>query len=174
MSQFNSEFGVFQVWLGHFLTTAQMYDADRVFQFERCHQRFHYPYTVFGQRGFLPLDTLAQQAFCQKLAHRGCIPSLLLLGHSLSTDYGDSKRVICDVSGYQYAFLGIEGILLHSTDPGFWQESQLFLETPQLYQICSYLQRKWQPLGLNHGNHPVIEFCEMLTEGCAFSMQLDS
>lgn len=120
MTQGSDYFGIYQVWLGYFLTEDLVIDADRVQHLQRHHHRFHYPYTKMGVQGFHRLETIQAQTLCQRLAHRGCIPSLLLLGLSLSTAYGDSRRVICDVSGYQYAFLAVEGILLHCEEPGFW------------------------------------------------------
>jgi len=175
MTQGSDYFGIYQVWLGHFLTEDLVIDADRVQHLQRHHHRFHYPYTKMGVQGFQRLETIQAQAFCQRLAHRGCIPSLLLLGLSLSTAYGDSRRVICDVSGYQYAFLAVGGILLHCEEPGFWEECQLFFHNPLLYQTCHYLANKWAPLGLHHHqHHPVIQFCEMLTKDFAETMKYDA
>jgi len=175
MTQWSDYFGIYQMWLGHFLTEDLAIDADRVQHMHRQHHRFHFPYTKMGLMGLQRLETIQAQAFCQRLAHSGCIPSSMLLGLSLSTAYGDSRRVICDVSGYQYAFLAIEGILQHFEEPGFKEECQFFLRNSLLYQTCYYLSRKWQPLGFDlHQHHPVIKFCEMSTKSYFETMKYHS
>ncbi len=174
MSELNSFYGVFQVWLGNFVTAEQGVEVMHLQQTPRQHHRFYYPYSSLGQHGLVRLNTLSEQAFCQTLAHMGCIPSALLLGYSLTREYGETRRVICDISAYQYAFLGIEGILQHCIEPGFYGEMQLLFADSLLLDICAYLLKSYQPLGLAHGHHPVIQFCHTVVRDCAGSIRLDS
>jgi hypothetical protein len=167
-------YGIFQVWLGNFVTADQGWEAMQLRNVPRKHPRFFYPYTRQGQRGLLRLNTLSEQAYCQKLAHMGCIPASLLLGYSLTREYGDTGRVICEISGYQYAFLGIEAILQHYTEPGFYEEVQLFFGDSLLLDICWYLLRSYEPLGLDHGDLPVMQFCRMITSDSLNCPRLDS
>lgn len=94
------------------------------------HHRFLYPYTLVGSRGFRQLYSIEEQAFCQSLAHRGCIPSSLLFGYSLTTDYRDSRRVYCDVNAFEYQFIGIEALMNHCLDDGFLNLWMFFLRGP--------------------------------------------
>lgn len=162
------------VWLGHFLTAANAADIKKAQQQVRKHPLFLYPYTALGARGLQVLYTLEEQAFCQNLAHAGCIPSSLLLGLSLSHEYRDSRRVICEVNAYQYAFCGIEAMLNHCGETGFSEEWSLFLESPVLFQVCHFLCRKWALLETSHQYHPVIQFCTALTQGCESFVHFDS
>ena len=174
MSNPQYSYGIFQVWLGNFVTAEQGWEATQLRNVPRKHQRFFYPYTRLGQRGMQRLNTLAEQAICQKLAHMGCIPASLLLGYSLTREYGDTGRVICEVSGYQYLYFGIEGILQHYIEPGFYEEVQLFFGDRLLLDVCSYLLRSYEPLGLDHRDHPVMQFCRMVISDSWSNPRLDS
>jgi|GEM_PF-1676133 len=167
-------YGIFQVWLGNFVTAEQGWEAMQLRNVPRKHPRFFYPYTMLGQRGLQRLNTLAEQAYCQKLAHMGCIPASLLLGYSLTREYGDTGRVICEVSGYQYLYFGIEGVLQHYIEPGFYEEVQLFFGDRLLLDVCKYLLRCYEPLGLDHGDHPVMQFCRMVISDSWNNPRLDS
>lgn len=174
MNESNALYGVFQVWLGNFVTVEQRREVLQLQELPRHHHRFYYPYSRLGQRGLVRLNTISEQAFCQTLAHLGCIPAALLLGYSLTREYGDTRRVICNISAYQYAFLGVEGILRHSIEPGFYDEMQLLFADSLLMEVCFYLVRNYEALGLDHGNHPVIQFCHTVVRDCLGSMRLDS
>ncbi len=174
MNEQHGFYGIFQVWLGNFVTADHGWEAMQLRNVPRKHPRFFYPYTRLGQRGLQRLNTLTEQAFCQKLAHMGCIPASLLLGYSLTREYGDTGRVICEISGYQYLYFGIEGILQHYIEPGFYEEVQLFFGDQLLLDVCWYLLRSYEPLGLDHGDHPVMQFCRMVTSESWKHPRLDS
>lgn len=147
------------VWLGNFITAEQVAESKHVKQIKGVHQRFLYPYTRQGRYGFQQLYSVEQQAFCQMLAHQGCIASALLFGFSLSTDYRVSRRIICPQNAYEYMFLGIEGLLECSAENSFVEEIEHFLVSPVLMQICTFLAEKSQQLGpVEHQCHPVIQF----------------
>ena len=98
------------------------------------------------------------------LAHQGCIASALLFGFSLSADYRVSRRIICIQNAYEYAFLGMEGLLKCSGDSSFLEEIEQCLDSPLFYQICEFLVEKSQQFGgAEYQHHPVIQFCRALT-----------
>ena len=152
------------VWLGNFITAEQVTEFNYVKQIKGVHQRFLYPYTRQGRYGFQQLYSVEQQAFCQMLAHQGCIASALLFGFSLSADYRVSRRIICIQNAYEYAFLGMEGLLKCSGDSSFLEEIEQCLDSPLFYQICEFLVEKSQLFGgAEYQHHPVIQFCRALT-----------
>ena len=152
------------VWLGNFITAEQVAESNRVKQIKGVHPRFLYPYTRQGRHGFQQLYSVEQQAFCQMLAHQGCIASALLFGFSLSADYRVSRRIICIKNAFDYAFLGIEGLLQCSDDNSFLEAIEQFLDSPLFYQICEFLVDKSQLFGgAEYQHHPVIQFCQALT-----------
>ena len=153
------------VWLGNFITAEHIAESNHVKQIEGVHQRFLYPYTRQGRYGFQQLYSVEQQAFCQMLAHQGCIASTLLFGFSLSSDYRVSRRIICPQNAYEYMFLGIEGLLECSAENGFVDEIEHFLVSPVLIQICAFLAEKSQQFGpVEHQSHPVIQFCRAIMQ----------
>jgi hypothetical protein len=153
-----------QVWLGNFISARHAVELKRVRQMSGVHPRCLYLYTHQGRRGFKPLYRFEQQAFCQFLAHQGCVVSSLLFGFSLSTSYRDSRRIICTISAYQYVFWGLESLLQCSQDQEFLPHIAPFLDDPLLQLICEFLLQKRQALGIEqHQFHPVIEFCQALT-----------
>lgn len=72
------------------------------------------------------------------------------------------------------AYFGIEGILQHYLEPGFYEEVQLFFHDRLLLDICWYLLRSYEPLGLDHGELPVMQFCRMVTSDSLNCPRLDS
>ena len=137
------------VWLGHFVTTEQMTEINYVQQIVGVHRNYLYPHTQQGKFGFQQLHTVEQQAFCQMLAHQGCIASCLLFGFSLSTAYQDSRRIICLKSAYEYAFVGMEGLLMLSSDTSFRQQIESFADSFVFYRICEFLVEMWHHFGGN-------------------------
>ncbi|WP_397472619.1 hypothetical protein [Rheinheimera sp.] len=159
----HSQYAV-QVWLGNFISAQHASELERVRQIPGVHPRCLYLFTRQGSGGFTPLYSIEQQAFCQFLAHRGCVLSSLLFGYSLSMAYRESRRIICMVSAYQYVFWGIEGMLQCSLDQDFLSHIAPLLDDPLLYLLCEFLLHKRQALGFEqHQYHPIIEFCQALT-----------
>ncbi|WP_397472637.1 hypothetical protein [Rheinheimera sp.] len=152
------------IWLGNFITTEHVAEFNFIRKIAGVHQRFLYPYTRQGRRGFQQLYSVEQQAYCQMLAHKGCIASCMLFGFSLSAAYRDSRRIICIKNAYEYAFLGIEGLLQCSVEDSFLDEVEQYLDSPVFYQICAFLAEKYPQFGgPEHQQHPVIQFCQALT-----------
>ena len=173
MSDLTFLFSPIHIWLGNFITSEQVAESNRVKQIKGIHQRLLYPYTRQGRYGFQQLYSVEQQAFCQMLAHQGCIASALLFGFSLSADYRVSRRVICIQNAYQYAFLGMEGLLECSEESGFLEAIEHFLVSPVLIQICTFLTEKSQQFGpVEHESHPVIQCCRALMQTAEATEQL--
>lgn len=161
-------------WLGQMLTTDQISELNSIGVISRAHLRFLLPYSSVGQRGFQPLIDLEQQAFCQILAHKGCIPGCLLFGYSLTLDYELSRRAIAEPTAYEYMFRGIEAFLFHHKDKGFEEEWVYFQGSHTLYRICVYLVSKATIYRPKTPNHSVIEFSKTLIDYVGDVVKLDS
>jgi hypothetical protein len=147
-------------WLGNLVSEDQLHEIARGIKADRSHDKFLYPYTKQGEIGFFPLETVAQQAFCQHLAHLGCIPATLLFGYSLSFDYIGTPRVICPHASIEYLFAGISAFLIHHRDKGFEREFAYFWGNYWFHEICRHvLEWFWVNAPDDH-THPVREFCE--------------
>lgn len=131
------------------------------------HPSFILPHSSVGKLGFTPLKTFHQQAFCQKLAESGCIPSCLLLGFSLSNIHLSNRCITFELKAYEYMYLGIEAILREHKQEGFLEVSDYILKTKTLYQICIYLRSQSNELGLAHVNSDVLNFCHIYVLGNA-------
>ena len=163
-----------QFWLGNFVTDNHMNDIIQAEQQPKCHDKFIFPYTSQSSGTFAPLYTLEEQAVCQLMAHRGCIPATLLFGYSMTTDYEPSARVLCDVNSFQYMFLGIAALLYHHKDRGFYHELQFLYGNMLLYKMCHFLIANHARLGFNVDGHPVMEFCQDVVQEVEVPNTLDS
>ena len=160
MIELNASYSPQQFWLGNFVTDTHMNDIIQAEQQPKCHEKFVFPYTEQSSGSFVPLYTLEEQAVCQVMAHRGCIPATLLFGYSMTTEYESSARVICEVNSFQYMFLGIAALLYHHRDRGFYHELQFLYGNMLLYKMCRFLIANNARLGFNVNGHPVMEFCQ--------------
>lgn len=152
-------------WLGNLVTDDHLVEIAKGIKADKHHDCFLYPYTKHGADGFVPLETVEQQAFCQHLAHLGCIPAMLLFGFSLSSAYIDTRRVICPTSGDEYLFAGLSAFLLHHRDPGFEEEFAFFWGNFWFSEICRYVLSWFLMNRPNDREHPVRQFCEWWVEG---------
>ncbi len=162
-------------WLGNLITAADLHEIECGIKAKRSHARFLYPYTRQGELGFVPLETVEQQAFCQYLAHQGCIPSMLLFGFSLSFAYIGTPRVICPMASAEYLFAGISAFLVHHRDKGFEREFAYFWGNFWFHEVCKYML-DWFVTNAPHDyDHPVRQFCEWWVANTGGSLhRLDS
>ncbi|MFC4653935.1 hypothetical protein ACFO3I_02730 [Rheinheimera marina] len=167
-------FGPQHFWLGHLLSKVDIQDIEFAVQAEKMHNRFLFPYTRQGEYGFTPLQTVEQQAFCQALAHRGCIPAALLFGYSLSYNYPASSRVLCTISSLEYLLAGLTALLCHHRDVGFNDEFTFLYGNTLLYKICLYVLEQLGSASEQEQRNPVIEFCEWMVGTLDSQLHLDS
>lgn len=167
-----------QLWVGELLDPNRVAELNRLcseeFILSLNHSRFILPQSILGERGFIPLETTEQQAFCQILAHAGCIPSCLLFGLSLSDAPPITPRVLCDINAYEYMYIGIEAILHQHNESGLVEEAEYFVGTKTMYQICQYVIEKSQTTRNEKLQDPVLEFAKICLASIKLGMRFDA
>ena len=170
MIEVNFVLNSMQIWTGELLHPDRIPEVNRLcderFIKSLRHPQFILPHSILGEKGFIQLETAEQQAFCQILAHAGCIPSCLLFGLSLSDLPPLTPRVLCDINAYEYMYLGLEGMLYHHHEPGFVDEAGFLVGTRTMYNICQYVIERSKPLGFDHENTAVVNFAKICLAGC--------
>lgn len=178
MIEVNFKVNSMQIWLGELISSKQLMESQNLRRRQLAgdlnHNSFLYNHSIQGEKGFIPLENIGQQAFCQTLAHYGCIPSILLFGYSLSTAYSKTRRVYCDINAYEYCFIGIEMIMNQHLENGFIPAANLLTSSETLYKICDYLITSYSTLGFNHKNHPVIDFALICMAGLKNELRFDA
>lgn len=167
-----------QIWLGDLISSKQLKESQILRRKQErgqvTHRCFLYNHSIQGESGLLPLTSIEQQAFCQTLAHFGCIPSSLLLGFSLSTAYQKTQRVYCDINAYQYCFVGVEKIMLHHLEDGFLEAAEILTSSNTFYRVCDFLISNYSSLGIENKSHPVIEFAHVCMAGLKNELKFDA
>ena len=69
MNEPHGFYGIYQVWLGNFVTADQGWEAMQLRNVPRKHSRFFYPYTRLGQRGLHAVFGI--QAFVGQVKNAG-------------------------------------------------------------------------------------------------------
>lgn len=174
MSNFRIAYNPQLFWLGHFLTDAQMDDITEAEMHPKHHHNFIYPYMNKCSHQFVPIYTVEEQAICQVLSHKGCIPATLLFGYSLATEYELSARVVCAEKSFEYLFIGVAALLCYHKDNGFLQELQFVYGNRLLYMMCRYLLKQQDIFGFDDHSHPVIQFCHDMVFNIDNDVRLDS
>ena len=178
MIEVNFKVNSMQLWIGELLAKGRVEEVNRLCSKEFIqtlrHPNFILPQSILGERGFIPLESAEQQAFCQILAHAGCLPSCLLFGLSLSDSSPITSRVLCDINAYEYLYVGLEMMLYQHQDDGFVDEAEFFIGTRAMYEICQYVIERSKPLGFDHEQTDVMQFAKICLAGIKTSIQLDS
>jgi len=178
MIEVNFQVDSMQIWLGEIISPNQLNETQHIRQKQLAgqlkHYHFLYEYSIQGEDGFNPLENVQQQAFCQTLAHLGCIPSTLLFGFSLSTAYPKTQRIYCDINAYEYCFIGLEKIMIHHLENGFVIAAESITSNPTLYKICEYLISNSASLGFNQQHHPVLKFAQICMAGLKSELKFDA
>ena len=136
--------------------------------------QFLYEYSLQAELGFIPLVTSGQQAFCQALAHMGCIPASLSLGYSLSDAYPKTRRILCDINAYEYCFVAFERMLIGYAVFSFASAAFFMTNNRTLYEICEFLTSNSCLNCFDHQHHPVIAFAETCMAGLKNDLRLDA
>ena len=96
------------IWFGHLVSEVQMREIEKIRSKTKIHDKFWLPESILGERGFKPIETIQEQAFCQVLCHEGCIAAGLLFGFSLSSYYKLSRRVLLESTAFDYCFICLD------------------------------------------------------------------
>ena len=178
MIEVNYKVHSMQIWLGELISSKQLKESQLLrLQQQRgqvTHRCFLYNHSIQGESGLLPLENIEQQAFCQTLAHHGCIASALLFGFSLATAYPKTQRVYCDINAYEYCFVGVEKIMHHHLEDGFIEAAEILTSSETFYKICDFLISNYSALGFEYKNHPVIDFAHVYMAGLKKELKFDA
>ena len=178
MIEVNFNVNSMQIWTGELIAKDRIEEVNRLcskkFIHTLKHPKFILPQSILGERGFKPLVSIEEQAFCQVLAHAGCIPSCLLFGLSLSNAPPLTSRVYCDINAYEYMYLGLEAMLYQHQNEGFVDEANFLASTRTLYEICQHVIEQSKSLGFKHEDTDVIKFAKVCLVGIKTNIQLDS